>query len=195
MPQRQPKRRRLWLGDGSIVRRRAEHRDHVWSYDFVFDRTADGRPLRLLPIVDEYTRECLSIDVGRRLNSEHVLARLAELFVRRGVPEYIRSDNGPEFTAKAVRRWLPRVGVQTLFIEPGSPWENGYVESFNGKLRDEHLNVELFDTLLESAGADGALALRSTTSCARTARSATGHRRRRPHHSRSRLDGSRPFRF
>ena len=125
VPQRQPKRRRLWLGDGSIVRRRAEHRDHVWSYDFVFDRTADGRPLRLLPIVDEYTRECLSIDVGRRLNSEHVLARLAELFVRRGVPEYIRSDNGPEFTAKAVRRWLPRVGVQTLFIEPGSPWENG----------------------------------------------------------------------
>ena len=121
VPQRQPKRRRLWLGDGSIVRRRAEHRDHVWSYDFVFDRTADGRPLRLLPIVDEYTRECLSIDVGRRLNSEHVLARLAELFVRRGVPEYIRSDNGPEFTAKAVRRWLPRVGVQTLFIEPGSP--------------------------------------------------------------------------
>ena len=119
-------------------------------YDFVFDRTADGRPLRLLPIVDEYTRECLSIDVGRRLNSEHVLARLAELFVRRGVPEYIRSDNGPEFTAKAVRRWLPRVGVQTLFIEPGSPWENGYVESFNGKLRDEHLNVELFDTLLEA---------------------------------------------
>ena len=150
VPQRQPKRRRLWLGDGSIVRRRAEHRDHVWSYDFVFDRTADGRPLRLLPIVDEYTRECLSIDVGRRLNSEHVLARLAELFVRRGVPEYIRSDNGPEFTAKAVRRWLPRVGVQTLFIEPGSPWENGYVESFNGKLRDEHLNVELFDTLLEA---------------------------------------------
>ena len=92
VPQGQPKRRRLWLGDGSIVRRRAEHRDHVWSYDFVFDRTADGRPLRLLPIVDEYTRECLSIDVGRRLNSEHVLARLAELFVRRGVPEYIRSD-------------------------------------------------------------------------------------------------------
>ena len=150
VPQRQPKRRRLWLGDGSIVRRRAEHRDHVWSYDFVFDRTADGRPLRLLPIVDEYTRESLSIDIGRRLNSEHVLARLAELFVRRGVPAYIRSDNGPEFTAKAVRRWLPRVGVQTLFIEPGSPWENGYVESFNGKLRDEHLNVELFDTLLEA---------------------------------------------
>ena len=150
VPQGQPRRRRLWLGDGSIVRRRAEHRDHVWFYDFVFDRTADGRPLRLLPIVDEYTRECLSIDVGRRLNSEHVLARLAELFVRRGVPEYIRSDNGPEFTAKAVRRWLPRVGVQTLFIEPGSPWENGYVESFNGKLRDEHLNVELFDTLLEA---------------------------------------------
>ena len=109
MPQRQPKRRRLWLGDGSIVRRRAEHRDHVWSYDFVFDRTAYGRPLRLLPIVDEYTRECLSIDVGRRLNSEHVLARLAELFVRRGVPAYIRSDNGPEFTRRGA--YLDSVSV------------------------------------------------------------------------------------
>ena len=109
VPQRQPKRRRLWLGDGSIVRRRAEYRDHVGSYDFVFDRTADGRPLRLLAIVDEHTRECLAIDVARRLNSEHVLARLAELYVRRGVAEYIRSDNGPEFTAQAGRRWLRRV--------------------------------------------------------------------------------------
>jgi transposase InsO family protein len=150
VPAKQPKRGRLWLADGSIVRRRAEHRDHVWSYDFVFDRTADGRKLRLLTIVDEHTRECLAIDVARRLNSEDVLTRLAELFVRRGVPVHIRSDNGPEFTAKAVRRWLKRLGVQTLFIEPGSPWENGYVESFNGKLRDECLNLERFDTLLEA---------------------------------------------
>ena len=113
-------------------------------------RTADGRKLRLLTIVDEYTRECLAIDVARRLNSEHVLTRLAELFVRRGVPVHIRSDNGPEFTARAVRHWLKRLGVQTLFIAPGSPWENGYVESFNGKLRDECLNLERFDTLLEA---------------------------------------------
>ena len=150
VPQRQPKRRRLWLGDGSIVRRRAEHRDHVWSYDFVFDRTADGRPLRPLPIVDEYTRECLSIDVGRRLNSEHVLARLAQLFVERGPPTSVRSDNGPACTATAVRDWMTRVGVTTLFIEPGSPWENGAGESFNGTLRDACLNRERFDTLLEA---------------------------------------------
>jgi putative transposase len=150
VPQKQPKRGRLWLADGSIVRRRAERPNHVWSYDFVFDRTADGRPLRMLAIVDEYTRECLAIDVARRLNSRDVLARLAELCVHRAVPEHIRSDNGPEFTAKALRRWLRRVGVQTLFIEPGSPWENGYIESFNGKLRDECLNLERFDTLLEA---------------------------------------------
>ena len=150
VPQKQPKRGRLWLADGSIVRRRAEHPNHVWSYDFVFDRSADGRPLRMLTIVDEFTRECLAIDVARRLNSQDVLARLADLCVERAVPEHIRSDNGPEFAAKAVRRWLGRVGVQTLFIEPGSPWENGYIESFNGKLRDECLNVERFDTLLEA---------------------------------------------
>ena len=150
VPRKQPKRGRLWLADGLIVRRRAERPNHVWSYDFVFDRTADGRPLRMLAIVDEHTRECLAIDVARRLNSQDVLARLAELCVARGVPEHIRSDNGPEFAAKAVRRWLGRVGVQTLFIEPGSPWENGYIESFNGKLRDEFLNLERFDTLLEA---------------------------------------------
>ncbi len=150
VPLKQPKRGRLWLADGSIVRRRAERPDHVWSYDFVFDRTADGKPLRMLAILDEYTRECLAIEVARRLNSQSVLALLAELFVTRGVPEHIRSDNGPEFTARAVRRWLARVGVQTLFIEPGSPWENGYIESFNGKLRDECLNRERFDTLLEA---------------------------------------------
>jgi len=113
-------------------------------------RTSEGRPLRLLNIIDEYTRECLSIDVARSLKSEDVLDRLAQLFMCRGVPDYIRSDNGPEFTAKAVRKWLSRVGVKTLFIEPGSPWENGYIESFNGKLRDEFLNVELLDTVLEA---------------------------------------------
>ena len=150
VPQRQPKRRRLWFNDGSCVRRRPEHRDHVWSYDFVQTRTHNGRPVRLLTLIDEYTRECLAIDVARGLKSEDVLERLAELFIQRGTPDYIRSDNGAEFTAKAVRAWLGRVGVRTLYIEPGSPWENGYIESFNGKLRDELLNGEIFDTLLEA---------------------------------------------
>lgn len=150
VPQKQPKRGRLWLNDGSCLRLRPEHRNHVWSYDFVADRTHDGRPLRMLTIVDEYTRECLTIDVARRLGSNDVLERLADLMVERGTPDYIRSDNGPEFTAHAVRGWLERVGVKTLFIEPGSPWENGYVESFNGKFRDELLNGELFYTLTEA---------------------------------------------
>lgn len=150
VPQKQPKRGRLWLTDGSCVRHRPTHRNHVWAYDFVAVRTKDGRPLKLLTIVDEYTRECLAIEVERRLRSDDVLYRLAELFVQRGAPEYIRSDNGPEFAAKAVREWLRRVGVQTLFIEPGSPWENGYVESFNGKLRDELLNGEIFETRWEA---------------------------------------------
>ncbi len=150
VPRKQPKRGRLWLNDGSCVRLRPERRDHVWAYDFVHERTHDGKALRLLTIVDEHTRECLAIDVARRLNSENVLERLAELFVNRGVPDHIRSDNGPEFTAQAVREWLGRIGVKTLFIEPGSPWENGYVESFNGKLRDELLNGEIFYTLKEA---------------------------------------------
>jgi transposase InsO family protein len=150
VPRKQPKRGRLWLADGSCVRHRPEYRNHVWSYDFVYERTTDGRPLRMLVILDEYTRECLAIEVGRRLSSQDVLACLGDLFVRHGTPEYIRSDNGPEFTAEAVRQWLERVDVQTLFIEPGSPWENGYVESFNGKLRDELLNGEIFYTLLEA---------------------------------------------
>jgi len=150
VPKKQPKRGRLWLTDGSCIRKRAEYPSHVWSYDFVLERTHDGRPLRMLVIVDEYTRECLSIDIGRRLTSKDVLYRLSELFVRRGCPAYIRSDNGAEFTAKAVREWLERVRVQTLFIEAGSPWENGYVESFNGKFRDELLNGEIFYTLTEA---------------------------------------------
>ena len=150
VPQKQPKRGRLWFNDGSCMRLRPQYPNHVWAYDFVSLRTHDGRPLRLLVIVDEHTRECLAIDVGRRLNSEHVLEQLAWLFVTRGVPEHIRSDNGPEFTAEAVRAWLKHVGVRTLFIEPGSPWENGYVESFNGKLRDELLNREIFYTVMEA---------------------------------------------
>lgn len=150
VPGRQPKRGRLWLNDGSCVRLRPEHKDHVWAYDFVQDRTHDGRSFKMLTVVDEYTRECLAIDVGRRLTSDDVLERLTWLMVTRGVPDHIRSDNGPEFTARVVRRWLCRVGVKTLFIEPGSPWENGYVESFNGKLRDELLNGEIFYTLQEA---------------------------------------------
>jgi transposase InsO family protein len=150
VPRKQPKRGRLWLTDGSCVRRCAAYPNHVWSYDFMATRTSDGRALRLLTIMDEYTRQCLSIDVERRLSSQDVLDRLTDLFVRHGVPEHIRSDNGPEFTATAVRRWLHRLEVKPLYIEPGSPWENGYIESFNGKLRDELLDREVFDTLWEA---------------------------------------------
>jgi putative transposase len=150
VPARQPRRGRLWLGDGSCIRLRPERENHVWSYDFVAFRTHDGRPLRLLTVIDEYTRECLTILVARRLGSGDVLEVLGELFLKRGTPDYIRSDNGPEFTARAVRAWLRRLGVRTLYIEPGSPWENGYNESFNGKLRDELLNGEIFYTLAEA---------------------------------------------
>ena len=149
VPAKQPKRGRLWLTDGSCVRLRPQRRNHVWAYDFVALRTSDGKPVRLLTVVDEYTRECLAIHVGRSLRSPHVIECLGDLMVQRGVPEHLRSDNGPEFTARAVRLWLQGVGATTLFTTPGSPWENGYVESFNGKLRDELLNRELFDTLWE----------------------------------------------
>jgi putative transposase len=150
VPQKQPKRGRLWLNDGSCVRLRPEHKDHVWSCDFVMARTADGRAFRILNIIDEYTRECLAMLVARKIKNQDVIDILFNLFIFRGIPEHIRSDNGPEFTAKAVRKWLNRVGVKTLFIEPGSPWENGYIESFNGKLRDEMLNREIFTTLTEA---------------------------------------------
>ena len=150
VPRKQPKRGRLWFNDGSCIRLRPTHRNHVWAYDFVNGRTHDGRSFRLLTLVDEYTRECLAIDVARRMKSDDVLERLSWLLAMRGVPDHIRSDNGPEFTAFTVRDWLKRVGVKTLFIEPGSPWENGYVESFNGKLRDELLNGEIFYTLKEA---------------------------------------------
>ena len=150
VPRKQPKRRRLWLNDGSCVRLRPMYKDHVWSYDFVKARLSNGRAIKILTLIDEYTRECLSLHVDRKITSDDVLCRLEELFVLRGVPKHIRSDNGPEFTANRVRDWLGKVGVGTLYIEPGSPWENGYNESFNGKLRDELLNGEIFDTLLEA---------------------------------------------
>jgi putative transposase len=150
VPKKQPRRGRLWLNDGLCVRLRPERRDHVWAYDFVQARTHDGRTFRMLTLVDEFTRECLAIDVARKLGSDDVLERLSWKFATHGVPDHVRSDNGPEFTAGVVRGWLKRVGVKTLFIEPGSPWENGYVESFNGKLRDELLNGEIFYTLKEA---------------------------------------------
>lgn len=150
VPKKQSKRKRLWLNDASCVRLRPQYKNHVWSYDIVYERTHDGRPLRILTIIDEYTRESLAISVGRRVTSESVIEQLTDLFIRKGLPDHIRSDNGSEFTAKAVRHCLERLGVKTLFIEPGSPWENGYIESFNGKLRNELLNGEIFTTLLEA---------------------------------------------
>lgn len=150
VPKKQPKRGRLWLNDGSCVRLRPEHKNHVWSYDFVIERTTNGRAFKILNIIDEFTRVNLSSKVNRRIRSQDVIDELFELFILRGIPEHIRSDNGPEFTAKAVRKWLGRLGVKTLFIEPGSPWENGYIESFNGKMRDELLDREIFTTLKEA---------------------------------------------
>ena len=150
VPKRQPKRRRLWLNDGSCVRLRAEHPNHVWSYDFVHDRTSDGRVMRFLNVIDENTRVALAIRPKRQFKHTDVIECLTDLFIENGVPEYIRSDNGSEFAAKAVREWLKSIGVKTLFIEPGSPWENGYIESFNARLRDELLNGEIFDTITEA---------------------------------------------
>ena len=150
VPRKQPKKGRLWLGDGSCLRLRPERPNHVWSYDFVEDRTHDGRKYRMLNVIDEFTRECLAIRVGRRLNSIDVVDLLSDLFILRGVPGHVRSDNGPEFIAKAVRAWIGEVGATTAYIEPGSPWENGYCESFNGKLRDELLDGEVFYSLAEA---------------------------------------------
>ncbi|MEO4002030.1 IS3 family transposase [Mesorhizobium sp. CAU 1732] len=150
VPQKQPKKGRLWLNDGSCVRLRPEHPNHVWSYDFVEGRTHNGRKFRMLNIIDEFTRECLAIRIDRKLNSSDVIDVLSDLFILRGVPGHVRSDNGPEFVAKAVREWIVAVGAKTAFIEPGSPWENGYCESFNSKLRDELLNGEIFYSLAEA---------------------------------------------
>ena len=150
VPQKQPKRGRLWLNDGSCVRLRPQHPNHVWSYDFVEDRTHDGRKYRMLNIIDEYTRECIAIRVNRRLKAVDVIDVLSDLFILRGIPRHIRSDNGPEFIARALRDWIAAVGAKTAYIMPGSPWENGYCESFNSKLRDELLNGEIFYTLKEA---------------------------------------------
>ena len=150
VPAKQPKRGRLWLNDGSCLRLRAEFPGHVWSYDFVLERTQDGRPFRILNVIDEYTRECLAVRVHRHLDHEDVQECLTELFCARGVPVHLRSDNGPEFIARMLRGWLGKLNVKPLFIEPGSPWENGYIESFNGKMRDELLNGEIFYTLKEA---------------------------------------------
>ena len=150
VPKKQPKRGRLWLNDGSCIRLRPTHRDHVWSYDFIFDRTRDGRAVKIMTVIDEHTRECLALRAERSIRSEDVLEVLDDLFMRRGIPEHMRSDNGPEMTAEVVRSWFDTLEVKPLYIEPGSPWENGYVESFHGKLRDELLNGELFDTLWET---------------------------------------------
>jgi len=150
VPKKQHKRGRLWLNDGSCIRLRPDYKDHVWSYDFVMTRTSDGRAFRILTLIDEYSRECLALLVSRRITSQDVIDQLYELFLLRGVPEHIRSDNGTEFTARGIRKWLAQIGVNTLYIEPGSPWENGYIESFNGKLRDELLDREIFTTLTEA---------------------------------------------
>ncbi|CAN1530659.1 Tra5 Transposase and inactivated derivatives [Sphingomonadaceae bacterium] len=150
VPQRQPKRGRLWLNDGSCIRLRPEYPGHVWAYDFVEGRTHDGRKFRILAIIDEASRECMALLVARRIRSADVLVILADLFVIHGPPAHIRSDNGPEFVATAVKGWLAQIGVQTLYITPGSPWENGYCESFNGSLRDELLNGEIFYSLAEA---------------------------------------------
>ena len=150
VPQKQPQRGRLWLTDGSCIRRRPAYRHHVWAYAFLTARTHDGRPLKILTVLEKYSRECLAIVVAQRLRSLEVLETLAELFVTCGVPVHLRSDNGPEFTATLIRQWLAALHVETLFIEPGSPWENGYLESFSGKLRDDLLDREIFYTLTEA---------------------------------------------
>jgi putative transposase len=150
VPDQQPKRGRLWLADGSCIRLRPQHRNHVWSYDFVEDRTYDGRRYRMFNVIDEFTHECLAIRVARKLKATDVIDVLSELFILRGVPDHIRSDNGPEFVAEAVQAWITAVGAKTAYIERGSRWENGYIESFNARLRDELLNGEIFYTLREA---------------------------------------------
>lgn len=149
VPRKQPKKRRLWLNDGSCIRLRPEYKNHVWSYDFVEDRLRNGRKIRWLNIIDEYTRACLASIPRRSWKHTDVIHVLADLFITKGVPSYIRSDNGTEFTANQLRKWLHNLGVSTAYIEPGSPWENGFCESFNSKMRDEFLNREIFDSMVE----------------------------------------------
>ena len=155
VPQKQRKRRRLGSSASGCMRLRAEHKDHVWTWDFIFDRTTNGRALKWFSIVDEYTRECLALEVGRRMPSREVIEVLVDLWSMRGVPKHIRSDNGPEFIARAIRGYLERAEVQALYIEPGSPWENGYAESFQSRLRDELLNAEEFTSVWEAKALAG----------------------------------------
>ena len=147
VPHKQPKRGRLWFADGSCIRLRAEHRNHVWSYDFVEDRTHEGRKYRMLNVIDEFTHECLAIRVARKLKAVDVIDVLSDLFILRGVPGHVRSDNGPEFVARAVQDWIAAVGAKTAYIAPGSPWENGFIESFNARLRDEPRTARWRDLL------------------------------------------------
>ena len=150
VPQKQPKRGRLWLNDGSCIRLRPEHSNHVWSYDFVEDRTHNGRKFRMLNIIDEFTRECLAIRIDRKLNSTDVIDALSDLFILRGVPGHVRSDNGPEFVSVAILEWIAGAGISTVLNDPGKPWQNGADESFNGKFRDECLSVEWFRSRREA---------------------------------------------
>jgi transposase InsO family protein len=150
VPTKQRKRRRLGSSVNGCTRRRAEYPDHVWSYDFAMDATDDGRRLKVMPVVDEYTRECLALEVERSITAEDVMEVLDRLFGERGEPGYIRSDNGPEFIAEAIKRWLESCGVKTLYIEPGAPWENAYSETFISRMRDELLDREVFATLKEA---------------------------------------------
>lgn len=150
VPRKARKQRRLGHSGNSCVRQRPEHKDHMWTWDFIFDRTRNGRSLKWFSLVDEYTRECLALEVNRRMTSLEVIDVLRDLFVVRGAPEHIRGDNGPEFIAQAIRRWLELTGVKTLYVAPGAPWENGYAESFHSRLRDELLNVEEFASVAEA---------------------------------------------
>src|SRR6516164_5879658 len=150
VPAKQPKRGRLWLADGSCIRLRPRQRNHVWSYDFVEDRTHDGRKYRMLNVLDEFTHECLAIRVARKLKAIDVIDVLSDLFILRGIPAHIRSDNGPEFVAKAVQEWIAVVGAKTAYSERVFFWDTGSTESFNARLRDELLNGEIFYTLREA---------------------------------------------
>jgi transposase InsO family protein len=150
VPKKQRKKRRLGSSEHGCVRHRAEHVNQVWCYDFVSDQTEDGRTLKFLTLEDEYTRECLALEVERGLTSREVIETLRYVFEVRGTPKFIRSDNGPEFIAQALRNWLTESGVETLYIEPEAPWENEYNESFNSRFRDELLNPELFMSLTEA---------------------------------------------
>jgi len=150
VPQKQKKHRRLWLNDGSCIRLRPEHQNHVWSYDIVTDKLSNKKHYRILNVIDEYTRECLACYVAKNITAMDCIEILTKLFIKYGLPKYLRSDNGSEFTANTLKKWLSDLNVTTAYIEPGSPWENGYVESFNGRMRDELLDGEIFDTITEA---------------------------------------------